>query len=48
MTIYEILLRVIGRGGYDAAGIKNKMDLYVLYDRITIAEYDELMALMAA
>lgn len=48
MTIYEILKRVIGRGGYDPADIQAKMDLYLLYDRITIEQYDELMALMAA
>ena len=48
MTIYEILKRVIARGGYDLVDIKNKMDLYVLYDRITMEQYDELMALMAA
>ena len=48
MSIYEVLTRVIGRGGYDAADIQSKMDLFLLYDRITIAQYDELMALMAA
>ena len=47
MTIYEILKRVIARGGYDPVDIKNKMDLYVLYDRITMEQYDELMAQMA-
>lgn len=47
MSIYEILKRVIARGGYDAADIQRKMDLYVLYDRITLEQYDELMALMA-
>lgn len=48
MPIYDILKRVIGRGGYDAADIQRKMDLYVLYDRITMEQYDEIMGLMVA
>lgn len=47
MPIYDILKRVIGRGNYDVSDIQRKMDLYVLYDRITLEQYDELMALMA-
>lgn len=46
MTIYEVLTRVIGRGGYDAQDVQSKMDVYLLYNRITTAQYDELMALM--
>ena len=46
--IYEVLKRHIGRGKFDAEDIKNKMDLYVLHDRITGEQYDEIMALMAA
>lgn len=48
MLIYDILKRVIERGGYDAVDLQGKMDLYVLYDRITMEQYDEIMGLMAA
>ncbi len=47
MSIFEILKRVIARGGYDAADIRNKMDVFLLYNRLTAAQYDELMADMA-
>ena len=46
MTIYEILKRVIGRGGYDKSDLINKMNLYLLYDQLTTEQYDEIMALM--
>lgn len=48
MTIYEILKRVIARGGYDAADLMAKMDVYLLYDRLSTEQYDEIMAAMAA
>lgn len=46
MTIYDILKRIISRGGYDAADIRAKMDVFLLYDRLTVAQYDELVALV--
>lgn len=48
MTIYEILRRIIARGGYDAADLQAKMDIFLLYDRLTLEQYDELAASMAA
>ena len=47
MTIYDVLKRVIERGGYDAQSIQAKMDVFMLYNRLTIEQYDELMGLMA-
>lgn len=48
MTIYDVLKRVIARGGYDAADLQGKMDVFLLYNRLTVEQYDELMASMAA
>lgn len=48
MSIYEILKRVIARGGYNAVDLQTKMDVYLLYDRLTLEQYDELAASMAA
>lgn len=42
MSIFEILKRVIARGGYDTADIQNKLDVFLLYGRITQAQYEEL------
>ena len=47
MSIYEVLNRVIARGGYDAADLQSKMDVFLLYNRLTVEQYDELMASMA-
>ena len=46
MSIYEILVRVIGRGGYDKAAVQAKMDVFFMYDRISAEQYDDLMARM--
>ena len=48
MTIYEVLKRVIGRGGYDAADIRRKASLYHLYGVISDEEYTEIMTVMNA
>jgi hypothetical protein len=48
MTIYDVIKRMIARGGYDAADLQNKMDVFMLYGRMTVEQYDELMALMSA
>lgn len=47
MSIYEILKRVVARGGYDAADIRGKMDVFLLYDRLTVEQYDEMAASLA-
>lgn len=43
---YKLLKKVIERGGYDRADIANKLDAYLAYNRITVAQYEELMAMM--
>jgi hypothetical protein len=48
VSIYEILKRVIARGGFNTADLQTKMDVYLLYDRLTPEQYDELAASMAA
>ena len=47
MTIYDVLKRVIARGGYDAADLQSKMDVFLLYNRLTVEQYNEIMASMA-
>lgn len=42
MSIYEVLKRVISRGGYDAEDMRNKLDVFLLYGRITQGQYEEL------
>ena len=44
--IYNLLKRVIINGSYDKQELLNKMDVYLLYNRITQAQYDELVAMM--
>lgn len=48
MGIYDILKRVIARGGYDAADIQSKLDVFLLYDRLTLEQYNELAAEVSA
>lgn len=44
--IYNLLKKMILRGEYDKEDLLNKMDTYMLFGRITQAQYDELVALM--
>lgn len=44
--IYRLLKNKITRGTYDKADILNKMDTYLLFNRITEEQYNELIALM--
>lgn len=44
--IYKVLKRIIDRGIYDPTDIKNKLDVYLAYDRITQDQYDELIKLI--
>ena len=46
MSIYEILKRVIARKNYDAEDIQTKMDVFLLYDRLSAEQYDELYGSM--
>ena len=44
--IYTLLKNKITRGTYDKTDLVNKMDTYLLFNRITEEQYNELMALM--
>ncbi len=44
--IYTLLKNKITRGTYDEEELKNKMDVYLLCNRITEEQYNELIALM--
>ena len=45
--IYTLLKNKITRGTYDREDLKNKMDTYLLFGRITEEQYAELTGLMA-
>lgn len=44
--LYKNLIKMITRGTFEKEDLLSKMDMYLLNDRITEAEYNELMALM--
>ncbi|MDD3139756.1 MAG: hypothetical protein PHX08_12385 [Lachnospiraceae bacterium] len=44
--IYKNLVKVITRGTYEKEDLLNKMDIYLLNNRITEEQYSELTALM--
>lgn len=44
--IYTLLKNKITRGNYNQDDLKNKMDVYLLCNRITEEQYNELTALM--
>lgn len=44
--LYKNLVKVITRGTYDKDDLLKKMDIYLLYNRITNEQYEELVALM--
>ena len=44
--LYRVLKRTIERGGYDAAEMRDKLDVFYAADRITQAQYTELVELM--
>lgn len=46
MTIYTMLKTKITRGNYDKADLLKKMDVFLLCDRITAEQYEELVKLM--
>lgn len=45
---YKLIKRVIERGGYDADDLRAKLDAYLAFGRITVAQYNELMGLVTA
>ena len=43
---YKLLKRIISRGNYDKESMMQKLDVFLLADRITTEEYQELVELM--
>ena len=43
---YRLMKRIIERGGYDRAATMDKLDAFLAADRITTAEYQELVAMI--
>ncbi len=46
MNTYTMLKAKITQGTYDRADLLKKMDVYLMFDRITAEQYEELAALM--
>ena len=46
--VYTLMKRLITAGRYDADDMKTKLDVYLLYGRITQEQYEELMNMIAA
>ena len=43
---YNLMKRIILRGGYDKDDVMDMLDAFLAADRITTAQYQELVALM--
>ena len=43
---YNLMKRIIQRGGYDKNDVMDKLDAFLAADRITTAQYEELVAMM--
>lgn len=43
---YKLMKRIIERGGYDREDVMNKLDAFLAADRLTVAQYQELVAMM--
>ena len=43
---YKLMKRIILRGGYDKNNVMDKLDAFLAADRITTAQYQELVKLM--
>ena len=43
---YNLMKRIILRGGYDKNDVMDKLDAFLAADRITTAQYQELVAMM--
>lgn len=44
--VYNLMKRLIAAGRYDAEDMKTKLDVYLLFGRITQAQYEELMEMI--
>jgi hypothetical protein len=45
---YKLLKRIIQRGNYDKESMMQKLDVFLLADRITTEEYQELVEMINA
>jgi len=43
---YNLMKRIIMRGGYDKDDVMNKLDAFLAADRITVEQYQELVGMM--
>ena len=43
---YNLMKRIIMRGGYDKDDVMDKLDAFLAADRVTTAQYQELVAMM--
>lgn len=43
---YRLMKRIIARGGYDRSRTLDKLDAFLAADRLTTAEYQELVEMM--
>ena len=46
MMTYKLMKRIIQKGGYDREGTMMKLDVFLMADRITVEEYQELVERM--
>ena len=46
MVTYKLMKRIIQKGGYDREGTMMKLDVFLMADRITVEEYQELVEMM--
>lgn len=46
--VYILMKRLIAAGRYEAEDMMTKLDVYLLYGRITQEQYEELMSMIAA
>ena len=43
---YKLMKLIIERGGYDREDVMNKLDAFLAAGRITVEQYQELVAMM--
>lgn len=43
---YNLMKRIITRGGYDRDDVMDKLDAFLAADRITTAQYQELVGML--
>ena len=43
---YKLMKRIIERGGYDREDVLDKLDAFLAADRLTVAQYEELVTMI--